>query len=105
MANASAHGDTILTKYLLLGLPAGCTANGMSGSSIQLFDNLSAYGAGGKKTFSLPVTYSCPADSALIGDAFQLRLVVDHLGDDYPNPDNDDSVPANNVRITSKSIK
>ena len=53
----------------------------------------------------MPVTYSCPANTSLIGSAFQLRLDVDHLGDDYPNPDNDDSVPTNNTIIKSKSIK
>jgi len=77
----------------------------MSGTSADVFSNLSSYTARQKKTFNVAVTYSCPANPALINDAFQLRLVVDHLGDDFPNPDNDDSVPTNNVRITSKFIK
>jgi hypothetical protein len=77
----------------------------MSGISAEVFSNLSSYTAREKKTFNVSVTYSCPLDPALINDAFQLRLVVDHGGDDFPNPDNDDSVPTNNVRITSKFIK
>jgi hypothetical protein len=69
-----------------------------------VFDNTSSYTAGQKKTFTVPVTYSCPQNTALIGSAFQLRLDVDHLGDDYPNPDNDDSAPMNNTIIKSKVI-
>jgi hypothetical protein len=95
----------ILTKYLVLGLPATCSVNGISGMSAEVFSDLSSYTAGQRKTFSVPVTYSCPLDQGLVDDAFQLRLVVDHGGDDFPNPDNDDSVPANNVRIISKFIK
>ena len=79
--------------------------NGQSGSSIVIFNNLSNFTAGQKKTFSVGVTYSCPLNTSLIGSPFQLRLDADHLGDDYPNPDNDDSVPSNNTLIRSKVIK
>jgi hypothetical protein len=79
--------------------------NGQSGGSIVIFDDTSSYTAGQKKTFSVSVSYSCPLDTSLIDSAFQLRLDVDHLGDDYPLPDNDDSLPANNTRIKSKFIK
>ena len=104
MSNQSAHSDTIRTAYRIIGLPAGCAVNGQSGGSLVLLDNTSSYTAGQKKTFSVPVAYSCPLDTSLIGSALQLRLDVDHLGDDYPNPDNDDSMPANNTRIKSKFI-
>ena len=79
--------------------------NGQSGSSVVIFDNTSNFAAGEKKTFSVTVTYSCPLNTSLSGSPFQLRLDVDHLGDDYPLPDDDDSVPSNNTLIRSKVIK
>jgi hypothetical protein len=88
----------------VIGLPAGCTVNGQSGTSVVIFDNTGSYTAGQKNTFPVSVTYSCPLNTSLIGTPLQLRLDVDHLGDDYPLPDNDDSVPMNNTLIKSKAI-
>jgi hypothetical protein len=104
-ANQGDHADTIRAVYRVIGLPSACTVNGMSGSSIVLFDNTSSYAVRERKTFNVPVTYSCPQDPNLVDSAFQLRLDVDHLGDDYPLPDDDDNVPTNNTRITGKFIK
>ena len=96
--------DLVRTVYRIIGLPDGCTVNGLSGGSIVLFDETSAYTPGQRKTFTVSVTYSCPLDPNLSSSGIQLRLDVDHLGDDYPLPDNDDSVPSNNTRIKSKFI-
>ncbi len=116
--NKSQHSDTIRCVLEISGLPAGCTATNLgpdhklgggddtvvTSSFGLLVDDTSVYPKhDSKMNFDFKMRIECspiPASAPI-----QLRGVADHDADDYPAPDNDDSVPGNNVRTNDHIIK